>query len=482
VVGAQGVGAGQQQGDVVGLGYGHQLPYRGGAQGVEVEVRVGQYLAEPGHAALHVAVGALDEAVGVQPEEAVLGEFDLRGLEGHAAQAQRGPGRRFGEVDVSVGGDDDGGRMAGAGHGAASGDGVVDGVEAGRAEEGRHVLVGRPASGLLLAQAEHQVVEVGEEFVGRHLHVGQGLAERRGPGARPAGDAPRRTELRARGLPGGGGTGRGLVDQCEELAGVPPLGDVEDHVADAGDGVVGVHQREERRGVGASAVRIGPAPARVLVVGHRGPGRQDLAHQPFEGLGLQAGQQLAQPAPEPLFTGYAAEAFEGVVEPYVAQVEVHDRHADRRAGQESVEDGLAHRPLPALFPRREEKALVAADVEGRGDPQVDLDGAAVAVPQGDDAAPPHAGAAPPGDPEGAYGITGHGQQGCGGAADDVRRRAAQEFLCAPGPAEHGAVRGDHRCRVGGRVQEIACGGGRGRFGIFSRRIHGIPSSTRPCSC
>ncbi len=58
--------------------------------------------------------------------------------------------------------------MSGGGHGEVARDRVVDGVEAGRAEFGD--LVG----GVVRREVGDQVVEVGEEFVGRQVHVGEG--------------------------------------------------------------------------------------------------------------------------------------------------------------------------------------------------------------------------------------------------------------------------------------------------------------------
>ncbi len=128
---------------------------------------------------------------------------------------------------------------------------------------------------------------------------------------------------------GSADAGAGFVDQRQELAGGPALGDVLDHVADPGDRVRPVHQREERGGVGVPTVRVGPAPSEVLVVGHRLPRDQHLAHQPLDGLRLQAGQQLAQPVPQPLVPRHTAEPFQRVVQPYIAQFQIHHGHADR---------------------------------------------------------------------------------------------------------------------------------------------------------
>ncbi len=217
----------------------------------------------------------------------------------------------------------------------------------------------------------------------------------------------------------GADAGAGLVDQGQQLAGVPPLGDVQDHVADAGDRVVGVDEGEERGGVGVLAVRVGPAPSDVLVVGDRDTGLDDLAHQALDGVRLQPGQQFAQPAAQPLPAGYPAEAFQGVVQPDVAQLGVQHGHADRGAGQEAVEEGLAHGPLRALFACRDEEALVGVQPEGGGDPQVRLDAAAVAVPQRDEPAPSLAGPAALRDAGHPYRIAGQSKQACGRGADDL---------------------------------------------------------------
>ncbi len=147
----------------------------------------------------------------------------------------------------------------------------------------------------------------------------------REPGHREIGQLLRR----AVDVQGGADAGPGLVHQGEQPARVPPVGDVEDHVSDADPPVPGVRQWEERAGVRPPAMRIGPAPAQVLVVRDRPAGRQDLSHQPFQRVRQRPGQHLAGPAAQPLLPGHAAEPLQRVVDPEVAQFGVEDRHPDR---------------------------------------------------------------------------------------------------------------------------------------------------------
>ena len=70
--------------------------------------------------------------------------------------------------------------MPGPGHGAAPGDRVVDRVQAGGADDRRRLGLRRRLSSSV--EPADQVVEVGEELVGRQVEVGEGVHG----GAQPA--------------------------------------------------------------------------------------------------------------------------------------------------------------------------------------------------------------------------------------------------------------------------------------------------------
>ena len=109
MVGAQGVGARQQQGDVVGLGHAARVAAPPTCTGPPASAS-DRASASPSRAmpAFDVPVARLDEAVGVEADQTVLGELDLGGLERHPAEPQRGPGRGLREGHPPVGGHDDG--------------------------------------------------------------------------------------------------------------------------------------------------------------------------------------------------------------------------------------------------------------------------------------------------------------------------------------------------------------------------------------
>jgi hypothetical protein len=244
-------------------------------------------------------------------------------------------------------------------------------------------------------------------------------------------------------------TGAGFIDHGDQLAGVPPVGDVENHVADARDGALDVHQGEERRGVGVLPMRVGPAPAQVLEVADRLAGPQYLAHHALDGLRLQTREQVAQAPAQTLVTGYAADALQGVVEPDALQVHVHDGHSHGRTGQEPVQHGLTHGPARDALPCRDEKTLVVADLERRGNAQIHFDTTAVAMRQRDHSAPGLAPTAAFHDRRYAAGVFGHGEQTAHRASYDLAGRTAEEFFRASGPADHRAGQGDDRRRVRG---------------------------------
>lgn len=120
---------------------------------------------------VYVPLAARHQPVGVEGEQAALGQFELGGLERQSTDAERrsrlcayrGPG--------AVRRDDQRQRMAGARQREAAGDRVVDRVQAGRPE-----LAGRlgSAGGLKVAgQVEDQVVQVGQQLVRRQVDVGE---------------------------------------------------------------------------------------------------------------------------------------------------------------------------------------------------------------------------------------------------------------------------------------------------------------------
>ncbi|CAM5660178.1 hypothetical protein SVIOM342S_08297 [Streptomyces violaceorubidus] len=87
---------------------------------------------------------------------------------GRPAHAQRRPGGQLDLLGRTVRRDQDGRRVSGPGHGAAPGHRVVHHVQARRAHLARPVVAG------LLGQPHHQVVEVGEQLLGRQVDVGEG--------------------------------------------------------------------------------------------------------------------------------------------------------------------------------------------------------------------------------------------------------------------------------------------------------------------
>src|SRR5262249_18020793 len=143
----------------------------------QVFQRVGRYRQglpqgfEPG---VYVAVAGLDQAVGVEGEQAALRQVHFEGLEGQSAQAQRGPGGQVQKFNGAIRVDHGRWGVSGAGEGAAAGYRVVDRVQAGGADVRRH----GPARAVVCfgfdGQPDDQVVELGEELVRGEVDVGEG--------------------------------------------------------------------------------------------------------------------------------------------------------------------------------------------------------------------------------------------------------------------------------------------------------------------
>ncbi len=120
-------------------------------------------------------VAGLDRTVGEQGDQAAVGQLQLDGLEGQATEAQRGAGGQFGKVDRPVRGDDGGHGVAGASKRAAAGNRVVDRIQtAGTDLPGRPLHLLGPWVFFPVGQTQDKVVEMREQLVGRHVHVGEG--------------------------------------------------------------------------------------------------------------------------------------------------------------------------------------------------------------------------------------------------------------------------------------------------------------------
>jgi len=129
-----------------------------------VQLRVALAAKEPGemsHAVPQVSVRRRDEAVGVENEQALVGNRQLGELKWRLGHAQRRIGGIRGESDGAVGAHQGERRVAGAGHGAGARDGIVDRVQAG--------------GEAILAEPVDQFIQVAEDLIGRQLEVGQGL-------------------------------------------------------------------------------------------------------------------------------------------------------------------------------------------------------------------------------------------------------------------------------------------------------------------
>jgi hypothetical protein len=186
----QGPGAGHEQGGVIYRRLGKQLIDQAVADGIQrcggirgstgLDVDLAQDLAhriQPG-VDVPVILARFDQPVGVQDEQAALGQLDLGLLEGQPAQAQREADRQVEILSRAVRGHDGRNRMAGPGQRAATRHRVVYGVQARRAEVGggvgRQLLLGR--------QPRDHIVEPGEQLFRGQVNV----RERPDRGAEPA--------------------------------------------------------------------------------------------------------------------------------------------------------------------------------------------------------------------------------------------------------------------------------------------------------
>jgi hypothetical protein len=130
LVAVQRVSAGDEQGDVVRRTVGEQGRQDVVAGGLQRLFPTGQRAAQAFKPQVDVLVAGLDEAVGVEGEDAPSGQFDLGALEGQAADAERRAGREVDEADHAVRGDERGQRMPGPGQATPPGDRIVDRVQA----------------------------------------------------------------------------------------------------------------------------------------------------------------------------------------------------------------------------------------------------------------------------------------------------------------------------------------------------------------
>ena len=169
--GVQGVGAGDEQGDVVAGARGKHVTQDPVAGLLRVGGGVRQDAAEPFESFVEIAGAVLDEPVGVQDQPAALGDLQLRGLEGCSAQAERRAGGQVGKLHGAVRTHQGGQGMSGPGHGALPGHRVVDGVQACGADDPVAGAGVRDAA--VAVQAVDQLVQAGEEFVRRKVKGGE---------------------------------------------------------------------------------------------------------------------------------------------------------------------------------------------------------------------------------------------------------------------------------------------------------------------
>lgn len=162
-------GPGDEQGHVVGGPGRQQHVEHGPAALVRVPVGVAEGRAQQFESLADVPGPFLDQPVRVEDELAAFREVQLRGFEGHAAQPQWGSGRQLHDLRRAVGGDHQGWQVAGPRHRAALGHGVVDGVQAGRAQYAAVHVVTLP----VVVDALYEVVQAGQDLVGRQVEGGE---------------------------------------------------------------------------------------------------------------------------------------------------------------------------------------------------------------------------------------------------------------------------------------------------------------------
>ena len=121
-------------------------------------------------------VAGLDQPVGVERERRAVRQIYLDLLERLAAHAQRHARGHLQHQRRLVGLDEYGRQMAGVGERAPPGDGVVDGVDAGREVDLGEIVVGAALRSGGVPQAAGDLVERAQDFGG--LQVG---GQRQGP-------------------------------------------------------------------------------------------------------------------------------------------------------------------------------------------------------------------------------------------------------------------------------------------------------------
>lgn len=155
---------GEQRGVVGALGTGLQQT-AGEAVAQLIETLSMMHPQEPGetaHATVSVNVSRLDQAVGVEDQEAPVGNCQLHDREGWIGHTERRIGGGFGKTHYAVAPDDGRRRVTGAGDRAAAGHRVVDRIQAGREEP-------------VVAYAVNYLVDVTHDLIGRQIEVREGL-------------------------------------------------------------------------------------------------------------------------------------------------------------------------------------------------------------------------------------------------------------------------------------------------------------------
>jgi hypothetical protein len=136
------LGTGYEQRDVVG----RAVPEHGRedvvADGLQRRRWMGERAPKLFEPHIDVVITGLDEAVSVESKDAARRQFDLCAFEGQTAQAQWRARRHVNEAHCALGSDKRRQRVAGAGHAAPAGHGIVDRVQARRADVFRCGVVG----------------------------------------------------------------------------------------------------------------------------------------------------------------------------------------------------------------------------------------------------------------------------------------------------------------------------------------------------